>query len=110
LIKTIAYLTILNAAYLEHCMLTQYENNRNYYVVTMVMIRQMCHFTVKNEPKTLLAAILNFQFQPFFHMAWSLYLAIFLSNMKTLGPTLTFSSYLNRHHGQVGRGDGIPFS
>ena len=33
-------------------MLTQYGNNRTYAVATMVTKRQMCHFTLKNEPKT----------------------------------------------------------
>ena len=53
-------------------MLTQYENNKVYFVDTIMIKRQMCHFTVRNEPQKPLGG--HFEF------------TIFIPNMKTIGP------------------------
>ncbi len=54
-------------------MLPQYENNRSYSVVIMIIRRQMCNFYIEKwAENNLLVAILNFRFQPkFIHMACS---------------------------------------
>ena len=69
-------------------MLTQYENNRTCSVVTMVN-RQMCYFTVKNEPKKAIGGHFEFPISAdLLPYGMFLHLAIFLPNMKTIGPTL----------------------
>ena len=71
----------------------KYRKNRKYRRSgrpAMVIKKKLCHFySEKWAEKSLLAAIFNSRFQPiFFSYGMSWYLAIFIPNMKTIGPIL----------------------